>query len=1057
MYECFYFMKVKPMKKFVSILIVAVFFSQSLLTSYMYAADPVPAKAAADPAPATNTSNTTNDDSTKKMIESFLRIDLSTLDAINLLQVAAYLYVYDKNGLAWFDFEKGDASQAIMTVNYFISLYAPNVWFLADDNNADDNYFKTKADAWKKAYPTEYNKVYAYVKDIQIKYTTPVAAPTPTQSPKPVPTTTPTTTQKDTKFGESCDAMYAKLMKEYESLIAIKDIEYAKIADVKDRIANVQSGKWCAVAAVAATQQSVQQENQAVVEQVKKSLNFGSANMRVIPDNIVPAYCENTNANTLRTELSYIDGEMIDSMRTDLDSLLQSPELDGSTIKRNMINFVLEELWVASSEKSVQAGDNAWAFHSMAKWLVLVTNNISNARGVEQLMNLFDSNIDKLSDMGKFIWEEFEGVKSLKTKGNADYAWNNADRKFVRTENSDGVVRFKFPSSSTSESNTAAFTIATAKTNTIQVSEKPYTWTEYQRDMSLEEFAQEAKTNGSMRGNQISASTLGKTLAQEIVAYVPDYYKYNDPNYPSVFFAEANGEQRVFKDANLTAVMPEGKFSNQRGSTYVIGKDGKLIDIFYNEEVPTEIKAKLEVDGKLIAGVEADIKYDQKAISDWYGNTFPLAIKARVYIADYILSLDLSRVLQWSTWSLAVNASIQWATICQLSLSANMDYAHDGQQGLPSIEDGYTNITQASVKLVYNKHMILADIADVTGFVSAWFAAVSQAESEADMMSALINQINQYVSAGYYLDDVKLADILPDTENLVVVQYTTNGQRESIMDVMSSYLYLLRIDHIMNFVQKYSGGWDQGYSDDTSKSPWADDQGATPSTYEPMLKVNNYSQDDQYVYVSHLYYDENGNPSDISPDKISVEVMTDSGSVSYQFESVDAYTYRAPVAHIFNDPSVSAAYIYAAYNGYSSTYYIIGSVDKPNAWYDSGYNYQEPINPYTIQWQSTTYPDVQTQEIVLSLYDNGMFVQYVEPTVVLHMTYGSDCRNNPATACTYSDINVYPTYLDSVPTYIIDTMQIDDVSVYEASINMLYVDPTWYEHNENYGLKKPQK
>ncbi len=41
-----------------------------------------------------------------------------------------------------------------------------------------------------------------------------------------------------------------------------------------------------------------------------------------------------------------------------------------------------------------------------------------------------------------------------------------------------------------------------------------------------------------------------------------------------------------------------------------------------------------------------------------------------------------------------------------------------------------------------------------------------------------------------------------------------------------------------------------------------------------MVKVNNYSQDDQYIYISHIYYDENGTPSDISPDKISIEAMT---------------------------------------------------------------------------------------------------------------------------------------------------------------------------------------
>lgn len=63
-----------------------------------------------------------------------------------------------------------------------------------------------------------------------MKPTTPVAAPAPV----------PTKPTETTKFGETCDTMYAKLMREYESLIAIKDIEYAKIADVKQRISDVQ-------------------------------------------------------------------------------------------------------------------------------------------------------------------------------------------------------------------------------------------------------------------------------------------------------------------------------------------------------------------------------------------------------------------------------------------------------------------------------------------------------------------------------------------------------------------------------------------------------------------------------------------------------------------------------------------------------------------------------------------------------------------------------------------------------------------------------------------------
>jgi len=153
-------------------------------------------------------------------------------------------------------------------------------------------------------------------------------------------------------------------MREYESLIAIKDIEYAKIADIKERISAVQQGKNCTVAA-AATQQDLQKENEVVVEKVRKTLNFGSANMKVIPDNIVPAYCEDTSANTLRNQLLDIDGQTIRSMKTDLDSLIQSQELADSSIKRNVLNFVSQELGIVDSVQSTQQGDAQTVLHNM--------------------------------------------------------------------------------------------------------------------------------------------------------------------------------------------------------------------------------------------------------------------------------------------------------------------------------------------------------------------------------------------------------------------------------------------------------------------------------------------------------------------------------------------------------------------------------------------------------------------------------------------------------------------------------------------------------------------
>ncbi len=95
------------------------------------------------------------------------------------------------------------------------------------------------------------------------------------------------------------------------------------------------------------------------------------------------------------------------------------------------------------------------------------------------MVDIAAANMDKFGEIGRFIDEEFDGVKSLKTKGNADYSWDSNKGTFARTENNDGVIRFKLPASKDTATNNATFTLATARTRSIQVSEQPYIWTEY--------------------------------------------------------------------------------------------------------------------------------------------------------------------------------------------------------------------------------------------------------------------------------------------------------------------------------------------------------------------------------------------------------------------------------------------------------------------------------------------------------------------------------------------------------------------------------------------------
>ncbi len=96
------------------------------------------------------------------------------------------------------------------------------------------------------------------------------------------------------------------------------------------------------------------------------------------------------------------------------------------------------------------------------------------------MIEIASANMDKFNEIGRFIGEEFDGIKALKTKGNSDYSWDKDMGTFTRTQNSDGVIRFKLPASKDATNNNAVFTIATARTKSIQVSQKPYIWTQYQ-------------------------------------------------------------------------------------------------------------------------------------------------------------------------------------------------------------------------------------------------------------------------------------------------------------------------------------------------------------------------------------------------------------------------------------------------------------------------------------------------------------------------------------------------------------------------------------------------
>jgi hypothetical protein len=132
---------------------------------------------------------------------------------------------------------------------------------------------------------------------------------------------------------------------------------------------------------------------------------------------------------------------------------------------------------------------------------------------------------------------------------------------------------------------------------------------------------------------------------------------------------------------------------------------------------------------------------------------------------------------------------------------------------------------------------------------------------DGDVISDVIRfQYNsQYVSAAYYFDNNKLADILPDVDAMVVVQYENSWVREPIMDIVSSYVHLLRMDTIMQFVQSNMWKSDKEYTeetpvntDDGSQSDEGKDNRRTDCLWPRVERWTTIIKMVQYIYMYRI-------------------------------------------------------------------------------------------------------------------------------------------------------------------------------------------------------------
>jgi hypothetical protein len=91
------------------------------------------------------------------------------------------------------------------------------------------------------------------------------------------------------------------------------------------------------------------------------------------------------------------------------------------------------------------------------------------------------------------------------------------------------------------------------------------------------------------------------------------------------------------------------------------------------------------------------------------------------------------------------------------------------------------------------------------------------------------------------------------------------------------------------------------------------------------------------------------------------------------------------------------------------------------------------------------------------LYDNNGFVQYIDGSVVLYTVVGANCYDAWA-SCDYVSENLYPTYLDGIPTYVIDSAAIrDNPNTFHAYMTFDYTDAFSSQHSASIDFKTPNK
>lgn len=1003
------------MKKLFVSLVLGLFIAQFLLSPYSYAQS---AQAGTQYQSYTN------------MMDTFLSYNLNNANAFEVVQVAAYLYLYTMD----IDPDE-DELAAMQGINYFLLSQAPNIGFLADQEWVDENFFYQKSLEWAQNYPQEFEQVRAFAQQIQDDNTWTSS----TQQPVQASTQSQVQPQND-NLSAQCNALYSRLLGEYDRLMQIPNVDYARIARVKDQIYIIESQWSCDQVNITRTQ--TQTLDQHVVEQVKQWVSFQpNSNVRVIPENADRAYCQEADGILFRQGLNQMPVDRLQSMHSSLDTLLHQPEIQSSAIKTNVVSYALQELWMASASQLLQQGNGSEAFHNFAQSIMLLGNNIINARWINNIMSIIENSMHILPEMFVHIDGVFAGMQWIQAHNGAHYYWDQAQQTFVEQEATDGTLSFFFPSADP-QSNNVRFTIATARLRSISRANPLNIQTQRSGELTLEQFAQQAKNNDLQRWLSIDARSLGQRLTEQVIAFAPQFYETHDTNRPIIFVADANGEKRLFLDYNLTTPLPAGRFPVQRWEVYVVGEDGLLLSKEFDDQVPEQMKVSISMDNRIVAGVELDITYNQDLWEQ--GESLPQEIQVQLYLADYLIRAQLALEDGISYNTVRAGLFINGPSICDFSVVLTVNYDDDGSW-LPMFEWPETNLRDAALNIQYNEQSIQVEVPDIFTLIDQIVPLVEDEEQTWELdIGSLINIINNNITAQYRFANILVGTIMPDEEIMLAIQYGDDS-KESVLEVFMQYLGIINPDAIMWFLAMFmevEQEGEHGWEYHIQQTQTYEQESHTVAMVDQELQMSSYNYDEQtnILAVSYRYMDQYGNVTDIHPDSVLLSVSTTQWVEQHAFTNEEDNIYAMDLSYVLTMPELLYASLEAVYTAggevLTDSYQVI---EQQAAEQEAA-----ATSPYTVQVASTIYPELDIQELVFSLYDNESFVSYVTPTLQFVKTIGYDCEQE---ICDQSVENIHPTYLDDVPTYIVDIIWLDNEDVFAAQVTWTYVDNYDYSHH----------